>query len=140
MICTLLGNRECPGLQEERLEQLLIDLICRQGVRRFYVGNHGKFDRKAAVVLQKICQKFAHVEYTVVLAYYPTDACFVKDHPTILADGVETVPPKFRIVYRNKWMIRQAQIVICYLHNIAGNTRDMAAYARSKGKEVIEID
>ena len=134
MICALFGNRDCPYLKEEALEDLICNLIQKRGVTCFYVGNHGEFDRRAALALKKVSKQFDWVRYYVVLAYYPTDSHLAKDHPTILADGVETVPPKFRIIYRNKWMIQQAQVVACYLHDITGNTRNLAEYAQRKRK------
>ena len=140
MICALFGNRDCPYLKEEALEDLICNLIQKRGVTCFYVGNHGEFDRKSAQVLKKVSKQFDWVRYYVVLAYHPADSVFTKEQPTILADGVETVPPKFRIIYRNKWMIQQAQVVVCYLHDITGNTRNLAEYAQRKGKEIVFID
>ncbi len=139
MICTFIGNRDCESTIKPRLEQVLINLITEQGADLFYVGNHGAFDRIVANTLKKLQSQFPHIRYFVVLAYYPPDEYLAKEHPTILADGVETVLHRFRIVHRNKWMIHQADTVISYVFDITGKARDFTEYAQRRGKRVIQL-
>ena len=44
MICTFFGHSNCYGLDKQILEDLIKNLIYN-GVNKFYVGNHGEFDR-----------------------------------------------------------------------------------------------
>ena len=63
--------------------------------------------------------KYFDISYNVVLAYMPAKAsaeCFPYQYEeTILPDGIESVPPRFAISWRNKWMIKEADIVVCYI-------------------------
>lgn len=139
MICTFIGNRELYHDISAHLQEVLIELITAHNAHTFYVGNHGAFDRCVALTLKQLKSRFPHINYYVVLAYYPTDEYLVKEHPTMLADGVEEILPRFRIIHRNKWMIAQADTVICYVQDITGKSRDFAEYAQRRGKKVIHL-
>ncbi len=139
MICTFIGNRDYHDNIIDRLQQVLIELITLHDAHTFYVGNHGAFDRCVAHVLKRLQTEFPHIRYYVVLAYYPTDKNSVKEHPTILAEGLEKTLPRYRIIHRNKWMISQADTVICYVRDITGKARDFTEYAEHRGKNVIHL-
>ena len=52
--CTFFGHSDTPFSVEEKLKSVLIDLIQTKEVRRFYVGNHGNFDKIARKVLREL--------------------------------------------------------------------------------------
>ena len=56
MICTFFGHRDAPPKIKPALRQVLLDLIERQGVNQFYVGNHGNFDAMARSLLAEFEQ------------------------------------------------------------------------------------
>ena len=58
---------------------------------------------------------------------------------TILPEGIETVPPRFAISYRNKWMIEQSDYVITYVIHSWGGAAQFKELAEKKGKTVIEL-
>ena len=59
------------------------------------------------------------------------------DH-TILPDGIEDVPPRFAISYRNKWMLEKADYVITYVTHPTGGAALFKTAAQKLGKTVIE--
>jgi hypothetical protein len=60
------------------------------------------------------------IKYYVVLAYMPSKNDTPDEH-TILPEGIETVPRRFAINYRNKWMLNKSDIVATYVtHNFGG--------------------
>lgn len=52
---------------------------------------------------------------------------------------IEDKPPKFAIVYRNRWMVDKADLVIAYVNYRRGGAYKTYAYAKRKGKTVINF-
>lgn len=68
--CTFFGHRDAPPEIKASLRQILSDLIERQGVKQFYVGNQGSFDVMARTLLAEF--ELTHgIHYEVVLANMP---------------------------------------------------------------------
>ena len=76
----------------------------------------------------------------MVLAYLPTKKNEYEDHSnTILPEGIEAVPKRFAISWRNKWMINQADVVVTYVTHTYGGAAQFKAMAERQGKLVIEL-
>ncbi len=137
--CTFFGHRDAPPGIKASLRQVLSDLIERQGVKQFYVGNQGSFDTMARNLLAEFELTYG-IRYEVVLAYMPkrNDPLYDPEH-TVLPEGIETVPPRFAIEYRNKWMIDHSDIVITYVHRSFGGAAKFKELAEKKNKVVIQI-
>ena len=56
--CTFLGHRQCPPDLRPQLRRVLMDFIEEHGVRTFYVGNQGGFERMACSVLRELCLEY----------------------------------------------------------------------------------
>ena len=134
MTVTFFGHRDASDSVEPRLRKAILEQIQR-GATLFYVGNHGGFDRMVAAVLQKICRENEKLRYRVVLAYLSARE---EDHPTVYPEGLESVPLRFAIERRNRWMISQADTVIVYAPYV-GNSRKWKEEALKKGKTVIDL-
>ena len=121
------------------LREVLLKLIEWQGVTRFYVGNQGNFDGMARCLLAELEHSYG-IGYEVVLAYMPKkeDGVFDAGH-TILPEGIESVPQRFAIEYRNKWMIEHSDIVITYVTHSFGGAAKFKQLALRKKKTVIEL-
>ncbi len=80
------------------------------------------------------------IEYDVVLAYYPNkpDPLF-EAFDTLLPEGIETVPRRFAIDYRNKWMLEQSDFVVTYVTHSFGGAAKFKELAEKKNKVVIEL-
>ena len=139
MTCTFFGHRDTSPTVKPLLRQVIIELIVSHGVTRFYVGNQGSFDAIARSLLAELAQTYP-IHYDVVLAYLPkeNDPSLDGSH-TILPDGFETVPLRFAIDHRNRWMIDQSDIVITYACSSIGGAAKFKALAERKGKTVVEI-
>lgn len=140
MICTFFGHRDAPPKIKPALRQVLLDLIERQGVKQFYVGNQGNFDVMARSLLAELEQSHG-IRYEIVLAYLPSEKAplYDPDH-TLLPVGIETVPPRFAIEYRNKWMIDHSDLVVTYITRSFGGAAKFRDLAKKKGKIVIDLN
>lgn len=138
MTCTFFGHRDTPAQIKPQLRHVIIDLIEHHGVTQFYVGNQGNFDAMVCSLLLELAQIYP-IHYAVVLVYLPkeNDPSLDGSH-TILPDGFESVPPRFAIDYRNRWMINHSDIVVTYVRSPIGGAVKFKALAEWKGKTVVE--
>lgn len=122
MVCTFFGHRNCPRGIEPILRSEILNLIVNKGVNKFYVGNNGGFDAMVRKMLKALSQKYP-IEYAVVLAYMPSQKYEFDEqdlNDTLLPEGIESVHPKYAIVWRNEWMLKQSEYVITYVQHSYG--------------------
>lgn len=140
-VCTFFGHADCPPEIKPHLKATIHRLI-QKGVDTFYVGDKGQFDRYVHTILQEAQVQYPHIQYSVVLAYLPkaNDAACSADYAdTILPEGIEVGPPRFAIDRRNRWMLAQADIVVCCIVHDWGGAAKYAKLAAKKGKTVINL-
>ena len=96
----------------------------------------------ALSILRKAKEKHPDIHYYAVLAYLPEQK---EDYPqyqegeTLYPDGIENVPKRFAISYRNKWMVENSDYVISYVkHNLGGASKTLD-YARRKKIILLEL-
>lgn len=139
MTVTFFGHKDTPKKIEPTLRTTLVDLIENHGATEFYVGNNGNFDTMVRRQLENLSQTYP-ITYSVVLAYLPTKKNkYDKLTNTIYPEGIESVPKRFAISYRNKWMIQQADAVVTYVTHTYGGAWQFKVIAQRQGKTVIEL-
>lgn len=139
MFCTFFGHKDTPKEIEPTLRSTLIDLIENKNVTVFYVGNNGNFDTMVRRQLENLSQTYP-IEYHVVLAYLPTENNKYDNLTnTIYPEGLETVPKRFAISWRNKWMIQQSDIVVTYVTHNFGGAAQFKEMAERLNKHVINL-
>ena len=140
MTVTFFGHKDTPKEIEPTLRATLIDLIENHGATEFYVGNNGNFDTMVRRQLENLSQTYP-ITYNIVLAYLPTKKNEYEDHSnTILPEGIETIPKRFAISWRNKWMVEQSDVVVTYVTHSFGGAAQFKAMAERQGKTVIELN
>ncbi len=142
--CTFFGHRTCPSEIKQKLYHILEDLIVNQGVTVFYVGNQGSFDSLVRSVLRELSQQYSHITYAVVLPYLPPeqkdDLTQYQDYSdTMYPEGIENVPKRFAIDWRNRWMLKQADYVVTYITHSWGGAAKFAKKAVKCGKQTISL-
>ena len=138
MTCVFFGHRDCPDSVKPRL----LDAIRKQiegGATRFYVGTNGRFDAMALACLRVLKREYPEIRYAAVLSRFPSDPTAFPPDETILSDGIEIVPPRFVIDYRNRWMIARADVVIAYRSRSFGGTAKNVGRAERKGVLVVNL-
>ena len=141
-VCCFFGHHDAKEEIMDNLRQQISSLIENENVSRFYVGNHGHFDYMVITILREMKEEFSHIDYRVVLAYMPKSTdnfCFVEPEETVFPNGLEKVPRRFGIVWRNKWMLKQSDIVVCYAYHHLGGAGQMVEMAEKQGKRIINI-
>ena len=141
-VCTFFGHHDCPTEVKPKLREVLIDLIENHSVDVFYVGNKGAYDKMVRSVLRELVQKYAHIHYAVVLERMPgaQKDDFGKNYSdTLLPEGIEAALPRFAIVWRNKWMLRQSDYVVTYVTHSWGGAAQFAEMAERQKETVIRL-
>ncbi len=142
MICTFFGHRDAPSCLEPKIREIIEQLIAEKRVTCFYVGNNGNFDSMVHRQLKRLSEKYPHIRYYVVLAYMPTekDEYDITDYSeTIYPEGLESVPPRFAISKRNRWMVEKSDIVVTYVKYSTGGAVQAKKQAERKEKTVINL-
>lgn len=137
---TFIGHRNAriPPEWEARLAAELRAVI-RQDTFQFYVGTEGSFDRAIHRILEDLARQNDHVYFTVVLSSAANRKHLPPHADTLIPAGIESVPPRQRIIKRDEWMIRRSQIVIACVENTMSNAHSFMEYARKHGKIVMNI-
>ena len=139
--CTFFGHSDSPLHIRPQLKRLVLSLI-ESGVREFYVGDKGNFDLMAASVLREIYRENHSISYSVVLSYLPAKPDYLQNSDyieTMYPEGLEKVPLRYAIVWRNKWMLQKCDYVICYVKYTWGGAYKFVELAEKKGKTVINL-
>lgn len=142
MICTFFGHADTPMSLFPLIQQNILSLLAKTPDILFYVGNHGNFDRMVLSILKKAAFDYPKMQYCVVLAYFP----YLQDNtekndttPTLFPEILETVPKRFAISYRNKWMVEHSDLVIAYVTHNTGGAAKYFNMAKKKGLTVINL-
>lgn len=138
MVCAFFGHRDAPDEIRDKIRETVINLIEERDVTKFYVGNNGNFDRMALSVLKELSGMYPQICYYVVYAYLPEKGGDDFEH-TIYPEGIETVPKRFAIDFRNRWMVGQADIVVAYAIRSYGGAAKFVDMAERKGLDIIDL-
>ena len=87
-------------------------------------------------VLRELAAEYPHIRYAVVLERLPGKQ---DGSDTILPENIETVPPRFAIVWRNRWMLLQSDYVVTYITHSWGGAAPFADLAKRQKKTVLNL-
>ncbi len=132
--CTFFGHRDLHTDIRVLLRRVLLDLVETKGVNVFYVGNQGNFDYITQKMLSELAGQYP-IRYYIVLAYMP----LMQMENTLLPDGIENVPKRFAIDWRNRWMLKRSEIVVTYVRHAGGGAAKFKEIAEKQHKEVINL-
>lgn len=138
----LFGHRRLDNaLQvEQRLEDLLRDLLRAHAQVDFLIGRNGEFDLLAASVIRRVRRDFDARSAALILVLPYLTAEFRDNEAEFLRyyDAVEVfpappgLPQRACIPLRNRAMIDRADAVICSVDHPGGGACDAALYAREQ--------
>lgn len=142
MNCTFFGHKDAPYSIKPKLRNIIVNLIENKNVDCFYIGNQGNFDYMAYDILKELF-KIYNISYKIVLAYIPvkkSEFDIIDYSYTVIPEGIEKIPKRFAIVYRNKFMIENSDFVITYItRNSLSGAAKFRDYAIKKEKIIIEL-
>ena len=125
--------------QSEKIEKWLYDVtqkLIEQGATTFYLGGYGAFDSLAASVLREQKKRYSQIELVLVLAYLNTGRN-TSGYDSTVYPPLETVPRRFAISHRNRWMVESADVVVAYVLHDWGGAATTLRCVRQKKKQII---
>ena len=138
MICSFFGHHDCPNSIKPKLFETIKNQI-EQGITEFYVGNHGNFDGMALSCLRELKRNHADIHYSVVLAYLPANPNSYLPGETIFPEGIEAVPKRFAIDFRNRWIVNHTDMIISYIDHSWGGTAKYVRKAENRGITLLNL-
>ncbi|MBE6728061.1 MAG: DUF1273 domain-containing protein [Ruminococcaceae bacterium] len=134
-----IGHNECYKLSTDNLNNAIIDCI-NNGVTRFLSGGQGRFDRISANAVFKLKRNFPNIKNILVIPYLSFNI-FEKDifDEVIFPEDFEKYHFKTAIPQRNKYMVNNSDIAICYIEHSWGNAVKTFKYAQKTNIKIIKL-
>lgn len=149
--CCFSGHRELPVRElnyiKAELEKTITNLIDR-GIRYFGAGGAWGFDTLAAKAVLKLRQQHPHIRLILVLPCHDQtkkwSAREVIEYERIMAQADKVVYTAEHYYdgcmhKRNRHLVDNSSVCICYLTKDGGGTDYTVSYARLQGLEVINL-
>ena len=140
MIITFCGHSQYTESKEDeqKILSLLSELIGDRPAE-LYLGGYGAFDAFARKCGRKYQASHPSTKLIFVSPYikanYPNDL-----YDEIIYPSLEEKPQKFAILYRNKWMVEQADYIIAYITHSWGGAYQTYLHAKRKNKALLNIN
>lgn len=136
LTCTFFGHKDTPSSIALPLRNAIKSLITDEGVKRFLVGNNGRFDEMALQALEELEKEYG-IKYSVVYAYMPKGDAVDWKHG-LFPEKVAKAPKRFAIDARNLYMLTESQYVISYVKYVGG-AKKFENKAQQKNKKLIKL-
>ena len=133
--CSFFGHRDSPDSLYPVLKETVREII-RSGLATvFYMGTQGNFDAMAYRAVKELQAAYPSVIVYRVLPYLPKTE--IAD--SILPEGIETVHPRYAILWRNKWLLDHSAMIVAYITHSYGGAAQAVRQAEKQGKHIIRI-
>ena len=141
----LFGHRDLNDQRkvEEGLTNILKELLQSEEYIEIYIGRNGEFDVFAASVVKRVMKALGNgkIGMTLVLPYPDKDIEYYYDYydSVMIPECIGKTHPKGAITKRNKWMVEEADLVICFIEREQGGAYSAYKYAQKQGIEIINL-
>lgn len=150
-VCCFTGHRkilvdELPEIKK-RLEQEVENLI-EQGVICFGCGGALGFDTLAAQTIIKLRKKYSEIKLVLILPCAEQTRSWSQGDKEVyemirrMADKVRVLSEHYYrgcMQVRNRYMVDNSGVCICYLREKRGGTAYTVEYAKRRGVRLVEI-
>lgn len=139
---TCFGHSMIPRKIVPKVEKAIRQLYHDDPDTEFLVGHQGEFDNAVYRALTILENEFPDIRYKAVLAYMPGEKEEYPLYPperTYYPEGLELVHPKYAITRRNRWMVEQCDVVLCYITHSWGGAAQFVNKAMRMGKKIISL-
>ena len=117
---------------------IILPALIEGAATTFYLGGYGDFDSLAAAAVRRQKTKYPNIEAVLVLAYLNREMDASRYDGTTYPP-LETVPPRYAIVRRNEWMVRESDVVISGVTHGWGGAAKTLDYAKRRGKVIVQF-
>lgn len=146
MIITFCGHANFK--KSDELERRILDFLEERvgdNPAEMYLGGYGNFDTFAYDCCKKYKATHSNISLVFVTPYLTAE--YQQNHlkyqkaryDSIVYPDLEKKPPKFAILYRNKYMVEKADYVLAYVSHDWGGAYTTYKHAKRKGKEILNL-
>ena len=128
----IIGHRDIFGIENKIYTE--IEKLIKMGITDFYSGGMGNFDKMCEVAVKDLGGKIIFVPYNIKQ---------IKKKDKLWYDAI--ICPfgakayyKFDIPNRNKWIVNNCDICLCYVYKVGGAKRTLD-YAIKQNKKIINV-
>ncbi len=142
---TFAGHRSFEGFLEieEKLEQIVLNLLKTKSFVEFYVSNDGEFDIMATSAIRRAVKSFGdhNSSINLVLAYPKAnmDLMAMQFNSIIIPEELYGMHYKRVITAKNFWLVDHSDLLISYVRRNSGGAFNTLKYAEKKGVEVLYV-
>lgn len=139
MIVTFCGHGKY--VYSEKVKNKLkteVEKLINQGADLFYLGGYGRFDGLATQVVTELKKIYPHIKRILVIPYLNRDY-YTQNYDETLYPPLENVPMRFCISKRNEWMVKNSQVLVCFIENTFGGAYKTYKYAQRCKKTIINL-
>ena len=146
-ICCFAGHSKIDNIDfvYKKLLEIIENLIIKENVMDFQVGNYGTFDKLVIKALNELKHKY-DIKTELVLPYLTKEINknkeeYYKSYNSILvADIPVSTPQRLKIIKCNEYMIKTCDYLICYVeHSWGGASKTLEFAKKNKNIKIINI-
>ncbi len=135
--CTFFGQRFVSKRAEEDVRIAIARLIEKDSVELFLVGKEGAFNKMVQRLLRELEGIYPHIRYGVVFACRCKKDKSPHSKNTIFPKGLENVPRKYAVAYRNQWMIQRSDCAVVYINKKFEGSAKFRGIVDTQGLKII---
>ena len=141
---SMIGHRFIQDLSiEEKMYDLLKEILRTKKYVEFYLGRNGDFDILAASVIKRLQKNYRddNSEIILVLPYLVKDCEYYENYydQIIIPNELYGVHPRAAITERNRWLVTNTDILVAYARKKSGGSAACVQMAEKLGREIIKI-
>ena len=141
----MFGHRDFCSTREieAKLHDILSDLIRTKPYLEVYIGRNGEFDLFAASVVKKVKKELecSSCTLTLVLPYKVKDIEYYEKYydDIIINESQEKMHYKAAIAARNRWMVENCDLLLCFVEHNSGGAYKAMQYANMRGIRTLNL-
>lgn len=141
----LFGHRYFDGhrVLDDKLYELLKDLIRTKPFVEIYMGRKGEFDLYAATVVKRVQNEMGkdNNDFICVLPYPEKDIEYYEEYydSVVIPECIGKTHPKGAITKCNRWMVEQCDLFIGYIEREEGGAYTAMKYAKKLEKKIVNL-
>ena len=141
----LFGHRDFSAHRtlDEHLYTVLKEVIREKAFVEIYIGRNGEFDIYAATIVKSVQRAMGkqNNELICVLPYPQKDIEYYQQYydTVMIPESIGKSHPKGAITKRNRWMVEQGDLFICYVEREEGGAYAALKYAKKLDKRIINL-
>ena len=143
MIIAFFGHADFAGSVTIREKLIEVLRSCAENEKiELLFGGYGAFDRFAFETGKIFRALYPQTKLVLVTPYLSNTKTLQekeKGYDETIYPPIESVPKKFAISARNKWMAEKANMIIAYVDHDWGGAYQVCLYAFRKGKKIVQL-